>query len=281
MAQSDRFFQSVALSDVVLRVGNLETMRAFYRDLLGLQVVTEESGYVALSPNGHKPALVVLEAAPDAPLRVRGASGLFHAAFLYPDRASLGRIARRLMDAGVHVATGDHGVSEALYLDDPEGNGIELYADRPPEQWPKKTNPGDALGMYTEAVDLDSVLAEGERTPGPIMPANVRLGHVHLSVADLAATERFYTQVLGFGVTVRSFPGALFLGRDGYHHHLGTNIWRSRAPVTIGARGLARFTIHFSQSDDLSHVSAALALAPQTEPRTVHDPSGIEIVVTS
>lgn len=280
MDSKNRFYRSVTLRDVVLRVADLGRMRSFYCDVLSFAVVTEDAQRISLSPDGKLPALVTLVHAPDAAPRPRGTSGLFHIAFLYPDRAALGRAARHVIGKSIHLATGDHGVSEALYLDDPEGNGLELYADRDVSVWPKATSPTDALGMYTEAVDLAAVTEEGERTPGPLMPPDVRIGHIHLSVANLETTERFYTQVLGLDVTVRSFPGALFLSRDGYHHHIGTNIWRSRLPVVEGTLGLARFTLNFSNVDDVSHVAAALHHPPATEPLVLHDPSGIEIVVT-
>ncbi len=171
-------------------------------------------------------ALLVLQAAPDAPPRPRGAAGLFHVAFLYPDRTALARALRRLLELDVPIGSADHGVSEAIYLSDPEGNGIELYADRPPEAWPPR-GPDGQVTMYTEALDIPAVLTLAHE-PGPLLPPATRIGHVHLSVADLGHAERFYGDALGFAVTQRSYPGALFLGRDGYHHHVGANTWRSR-----------------------------------------------------
>ena len=175
-------------------------------------------------------------AAPDAPPRPRGAAGLFHVAFLYPDRTAWARALQRLLELDVPIGSADHGVSDAIYLSDPEGNGIELYADRPPEAWPP-SGPDGQLTMYTEALDLPAALALAHQ-PGPILPAATRIGHVHLSVADLGHAERFYGDALGFTVTQRSYPGALFLGRDGYHHHVGANIWRSRQAAVPGTLGL-------------------------------------------
>lgn len=284
MTTNAPFFKSITLSDVVLRVRDLETSATFYRYTLGFQVVSQEPDRIKLSPNGREPSLIVLERAPDALPRPPGSSGLFHAAILYPDRGSLGRITKTLLARKIRVATGDHGVSEAVYLDDPEGNGLELYADRPASVWPKPTSAGDTLGMYTEAVDLPSLLeAGGEDHAGPLMPTSTRLGHVHLSVANLSATERFYHELLGFDVTVRSFPGAIFLGRDGYHHHLGTNIWRSRTPAVEGVLGLVRFTLRFAQPETFSRVAQALGQATAAKNNgslSVRDPNGIEVVVT-
>lgn len=268
-----------------MRVRQLGPMLAFYRDLLGFRVVTEAPGRVGLSPSGQSPSLFVLQVSPDAPPRPPGSSGLFHAAILYPDRGSLGQIARKLVAEKIHFATGDHGVSEALYLNDPEGNGVELYADRPIAEWPRPSAPSDVVGMYTEAVDLRGLLLAAEDHVGPLMPAETRLGHVHLSVVNLSASERFYHQLLGFDLMVRSFPGALFLGRDGYHHHLGTNVWRSRTPAVEVVLGLAHFTMRFTRSGEFSRVAKALGkdeiAAKSNGAFSVRDPSGIEIVVTA
>lgn len=277
------FFQSITLSNVVLRVRKLEPMIAFYRELLGFKIVAQEPERVGLSPDGRAPSLFVLQFAPEAPSRSAGSSGLFHAAILYPDRGSLGQIAQKLATERIRFATGDHGVSEALYLDDPEGNGIELYVDRPIAAWPRPSGPSDVIGMYTEAVDLRGLLLAAEDHTGPLMPEDTRLGHVHLSVVNLSASEHFYHQLLGFDVMVRSFPGAVFLGRDGYHHHLGANVWRSRTSAIEGELGLVHFTIHFTRFGEFGRVAKALGKEEGvngTETFTVRDPSGIEIVVT-
>lgn len=237
------FFDSVSFRDLTVRVADLARVQAFYQDVLGFACLTCDPGRARLAPPGTSEALVVLQAAPDAPARPRGTAGLFHVALLYPDRAALARALRRLLDLGVPIGSADHGVSEALYLSDPEGNGIELYADRPPEAWPPKAD--GQVTMFTEALNLNDLLALAQ-TPGPLMPEATRIGHVHLSVASLDDAERFYGDGLGFSVTQRSYPGALFLARDGYHHHLGANIWRSRHAAIPGTLGLAEFTIRLS-----------------------------------
>jgi catechol 2,3-dioxygenase len=125
-----RFFQSVEIDRLTLRVADLAHVQAFYEDVLGFDRLPAPAGAAALAPSGATSALVILEAAPDAPARPRGGAGLFHVAFLYPDRAALARVLQRVLDLGVSIGSADHGVSEAIYLSDPEGNGIELYADR-------------------------------------------------------------------------------------------------------------------------------------------------------
>lgn len=255
-------------------------MVAFYRDLLGFKIVRQSSDAAALSPDGLLPELFILLQESRAPARPPQSSGLFHAAILYPNRASLGRIAHRLIQEDIRFTTGDHGVSEALYLDDAEGNGVELYADRPVEVWPKPESAQDAVGMYTRAVNLPSLIQEGEPLTGPLMPPSTRLGHLHLCVADLADTERFYTQILPFQVMVRSYPGALFFGRDGYHHHLGVNVWRSRFPASAATLGLARFTLHFTEGADFARAVAHIGAAAEN-PVLVRDPNGIELRLRS
>lgn len=247
MGTSDIFFRSVRLTALTLRVADIARMQAFYQDVLRLKEVVWTGSRLAMSPTGTSPALLVLEAAHDAPPRPAGTAGLFHMALLYPNRPALGRVAAHLLELGVPLGSADHGVSEALYLCDPEGNGLELYADRPRDEWPALT-PDAQVTMFTEALDFDPLLAAG-RAPGPLLPDDTRIGHVHLSVADLSHAEQFYGRILGFSVTQRNYPGALFLGRDGYHHHLGTNVWRSRRPAVPEALGLSDFTVQLPRGD--------------------------------
>ena len=285
MLDAQRFFRSVQLSDVTLRVRELERVAAFYREVVGLRVVSSEAGRVELSATGKAPALIVLEGAPDAPERPRGRAGLFHTAILFPNRAVLGVAARRLIERGVEFGTGDHGVSEALYLDDPEGNGVELYADRPASEWPPAGADGQ-VAMTTEAVDMRSLLRAAdalERGNEASVPVETRIGHLHLSVADLAQAEAFFAGVLGFPIRQRSYPGALFLGRDGYHHHFGANVWRSRLPAVAGARGLACFTVRFAEEAELARVLAVAEAAGRVVARgldaRLRTADGIEVVL--
>lgn len=250
------FFKSVQFTDLTLRVADLARVQAFYEDVLGFARLPAPAGSVALAPPGAAQALVVLHAAPNAAPRPRGAAGLFHVAFLYPDRAALARALRRLLDLDVSIGSADHGVSEAIYLSDPEGNGIELYADRRQEAWPPRMDNGQVT-MYTHALDIPAVLALA-RPSDPLLPKGTRIGHIHLSVADLGHAEYFYGEALGFGVTQRSYPGALFLGRDGYHHHIGANIWRSHQAATPDTLGLAEFTLRLSQRDEFADIRTRL-----------------------
>ncbi len=242
MGVSDVFFGSVGLSRLTLRVADADAVARFYEDGLGFEQRTGPDGRLELfTPQAAEP-LVVLEPAPKAPPRPRGAAGLFHVALLYPDRPALGRALARLVRLDIRLGGADHGVSEAVYLSDPEGNGIELTADRPPTLWPPPPADGQ-VEMFTEALDANAVIEAGQGSEGPLLPAGTRIGHVHLGVTSLDQAEAFYAGELGFPVRQRDYPGARFFGRDGYHHHIGTNTWQSRTPAAAGALGLARFTI--------------------------------------
>jgi len=249
-----------AIGPVRLRVADLPRVRAFYERALGLQELPSVEGdVVALGAPGGEP-LVELLASPDAPPRIGGSSGLFHLAILLPTRADLADALRRLSAARepLHGAS-DHLVSEALYLADPEGNGIELYRDRPREEW--SYGPDGELRMATIPLDLDDLLAEETGAEGQPMPPATRMGHVHLQVADLGAAEAFYHGLLGFDVMVRGYPGALFVAADGYHHHVGLNTWSSAGgpPNAPGSRGLARFTIALPDCAALDELAGRLA----------------------
>jgi catechol 2,3-dioxygenase len=210
---------------VGLAVRDLAHSLAFYRNVIGLDPMDEDGHGGRLGAGGT--TLLQIEgrpqAAPDDP---RGA-GLFHTAFLMPTRRHLARWLAHALRAGVPMTgAADHGVSEAFYLDDPEGNGIEVYADRPPDTWRWQDGKVD---MPTKPLDVDDLLREieGEAPIQQRAPAGLRIGHVHLRVGDLAAAEAFYRDALGLDVT-RHRDGASFLSSGRYHHHLGSNIWRSR-----------------------------------------------------
>jgi catechol 2,3-dioxygenase len=231
------------LGAIRLRVADVEAMRGFYERALGLRTFGDEGGVTALGVEGGG-SLVELVADPDAPQRPPRTTGLFHLALLTPTRADLARALRRVVASGWRLSgASDHLVSEALYLSDPEGNGIELYRDRPRHDWEIVDG---GLRMATLPLDLDGLLAEpGAGDPDTGMAAGTRLGHVHLQVADLAAAEAFWVDALGFDVTVRGYPGALFVSTGGYHHHVGLNTWAGvGAPSPpAGSRGLVRFEL--------------------------------------
>ncbi len=278
---------ATSLGAVGLTVADLEAQSAFYRDAIGLVELSREADTVALGAPGARAPLVTLVGRPDAEPRPPRTTGLFHLALLVPSRADLARSLNRVSSAG-HRLTGasDHLVSEALYLDDPEGNGIEIYRDRPPQEWQYADG---QLQMATLALDLVALLATvPERDAGSGMPAETRMGHVHLQVASIPAAEAFYVDALGFEATVRAYPGALFVSAGGYHHHLGLNTWAGEGllPPPPGARGLRSFTVVLPDAEALGRTlraaaAAGLDVVHGAGEATVTDPSGNRIVLTA
>ncbi len=219
---------------VHLEVADLARSLAWYGQVLGLDRLDrldpgERPSEAILGVEADSTPLVRLREHPGAaPVPPRGRLGLFHFAILLPERAQLGRFVRHLGEIGERAGASDHLVSEALYLQDPDGLGVEVYADRPRDQWRFR---GDELVMATEPLDLDDLVQAGAGDPWRSIPAGTRMGHIHLHVGDLERAESFYHELLGFDRTVWSYPGALFLSAGGYHHHLGVNTWARGAPV--------------------------------------------------
>ena len=244
-----------SVGHVHLTVADLPRMLRFYRDVLGFREAWSDGEHtVFLSADGRYPFHLGLTTASAARPTGRTA-GLYHAAFLFPDRKALGRIYQRLRTQGVRVdGASDHLVSEAVYLRDPEGNGLELYADRPRERWPRRDG---QIVMATEPLDLGNLLeAAGDTDAWTGIAPETRLGHVHLSVSDLRRAEDFYHGVLGFDVTTRDYPGAVFFSAGGYHHHLGVNIWAGTglARPPAGSPGLRYFTVALPDREQLAGI---------------------------
>lgn len=215
----------IRLGPVRLQVSDLELSLEWYRRALGLRVLESSTGATLGGRDGA--SLVELRERRGAhPMPRRGRLGLYHFAILLPDRADLGRLVRHLGDIGERAGMSDHLVSEAIYLSDPDGLGIEICADRPRDRWRRD---GRQLAMATEPLALDDLLraAGAERWSG--MPAGTVIGHVHLHVGDLDRAEAFYHGGLGLDKVMWGYPGALFLSAGGYHHHLGVNTWATGA----------------------------------------------------
>ena len=218
---------SLRLGHVRLQVSDLARSLDYYTTVLGLQPRATTASTAALHADGEESPLVELvEQRGSAPLRANSRLGLYHFAILLPDRAALGRFLAHLVRIGARLGASDHLVSEALYLRDPDGLGIEVYADRPRSTW-RWTN--GELAMATEPLDTAGVIAAGEGAPWTGMPTGTVMGHLHLHVGDIDTASRFYHDALGLDPTVWSYPGALFLSAGGYHHHLGVNTWAGRA----------------------------------------------------
>lgn len=265
---------------VHLTVRDLERSLAFYQERLGLRLNGREGETARLGvPGRDLLGLVENPAARPA----RGTTGLYHFALLVPSRLDLARAFARLVETHTSMTgASDHGVSEALYLSDPDLNGIEIYRDRPREEWPWQ---GDRLAMTTEALDLEALLSELESAPvtdkgAEGLAAATRMGHVHLHVDDLAAAGRFYLETLGMELMQRYGPSALFVSAGGYHHHVGLNTWQGvgAPPPPADATGLRHFEILLPDEAELGRVSERLGAAGVPSERQeaglfFHDPS--------
>ena len=246
---------------VRLRVADLERVRSYYEDTIGLRLLAEDGDTVTLGTDAPLVELVGDPAAQPAP---PGSTGLFHLAILVPDRPELARSIQRVVGSGERfTGASDHFVSEALYLRDPEGNGIEIYRDRPREEWEYELD--GQLRMGTVALDLHDVLTETPSDEDHGMADGTIVGHIHLHVSDLGEAEAFYVDRLGLDVTVRGYPGALFVSHDGYHHHVGLNTWQGAhgpAPPP-GSRGLIDYEL----------------LVPDVPEGPITDPAGNGVVI--
>jgi catechol 2,3-dioxygenase len=215
---------------VRLQVAELARSLDWYRRVLGVEVREHTDASAMLGVAGAPEALIELHERPGAtPVPRRGRLGLYHFAVLLPDRPSLGGFVRHLSEIGERAGMSDHLVSEAIYLSDPDGLGIEVYADRPRSGWSVEQG---QLVMATQPLDVADLLAQaGPAGPWRGLPLGTTIGHVHLFVGDLEAADAFYHAGLGLDKTVWSYPGALFMSAGGYHHHLGTNTWAAGAPA--------------------------------------------------
>jgi catechol 2,3-dioxygenase len=279
---------ATALGTVSLTVADLSRARAFYEDVLGLVGSAADGGGLLMSDAGGHPLVALHEDRAAPPFDPSG-NGLFHLALLVPDRRELARSLRRIASVRWPLTgASDHLVSEAIYLRDPDGNGIEIYRDRPRSQW--QTDDGGSVRMATLRLDLDDVLAELDGVDGDApIAAGTRMGHVHLQVARLDAAERFYCAALGFDPMTRGYPDALFVSAGGYHHHVGLNTWQSLGapPVVPGGIGLRSFELVLPDAAALARVlervraagSAVEAIDGDPNAALVRDPFGIAIVL--
>jgi catechol 2,3-dioxygenase len=257
----ERLPEATRLGPVRLQVADLERSTTFYRDVLGLRVVTRTMRAATLAPQDDDRILIELRERRGAvPATIRAHLGLFHFAILVPTRATLGGFVRHLSEVGERAGAGDHLVSEAFYLTDPDGLGIEVYADRPRETW---TRLGRELRMATDPVDVRGLVREAGNAAWTGLPPGTVMGHVHLHVGDLARADAFYAEGVGFDRTTRSYPGALFLAAGGYHHHLGTNTWAGPTadPPRPDDAQLLAWTLELPDAASLAALAARLDAA--------------------
>lgn len=263
---------------VRLQVSDLERSLGFYTDVLGFRVLEQDGNQAVLGTHegaaGREPTpLIELVERPGAnAVPPRGRLGLFHFAVLLPERAQLGRILRHFAERGVRLGSSDHLVSEALYLSDPDGLGIEIYADRPRSAWRRQ---GQEIALATEPLAARDLLEAAGAMPWQGIPSGTTMGHIHLSVDDIDRAEAFFHVGLGLDKIVWSYPGALFLAAGGYHHHVGTNAWARGAPVAgeEDARLLEWRLVY----PDAQFVSAALESVANAGFADAVDPSGARV----
>lgn len=266
--------------EVHLNVLDLNRSVQFYKEVIGFSILEKALNKVVLTVDGQTPLLIIEQPENVTPKEAHK-SGLYHFALLLPTRADLGAIIKHFIQHQVRLGASDHLVSEALYLSDPDGNGIEIYADRDPSVWSWDDG---SVAMSTDPLDAESVIAESGDLTWDGLPATTVMGHVHLHVADLLETEKFYI-ALGFEV-VTNYPQALFMSNGKYHHHLGLNTWNgvgAPAPKS-GSVGLESYTLVYPNetvlNEALSNVEKLGVNVQSLEDRIlVEDPSGNRVVL--
>ncbi|MGK4152805.1 VOC family protein [Kurthia gibsonii] len=270
------------IQNVTLKVSNLSRSIDFYTEIIGFRVLQQEEGRVTLTADGQH-ALITLVEVPNAQF-VRGATGLYHFALLLPSRKDLGNLIQHFIQKNVQIGAGDHDVSEALYLSDPDCNGIEMYIDRPADTW--KWDSNGQVYMTTDPVQFQSVLREADGTWSGL-PIDTVMGHIHLSVRNLQESEDFYTSLLDYAVVSRYGGQALFISTGGYHHHIGLNTWHSEGAEALpkDAVGIQSYTVQLPDQDYAVNlkkrfVEQNMEIKEQENIFSIIEPNGIEVKFT-
>ncbi|QKG85508.1 VOC family protein [Kroppenstedtia pulmonis] len=244
------------IQSVHLIISDLNRSIHYYQEILGFQLLNREKNTALLTADGITPLLRLEEGTSPRP-KPPGTTGLYHFAILVPKRPDLARCLRYLMDIGLPLGASDHHFSEALYLQDPDGNGIEIYTDRPRSQWQNEKGEWPAVSV---PLDMKGLLAEAGKTAWNGFPPGTRIGHIHLHVADLQQAETFYCDGLGFEPTLR-WRGALFVSVEGYHHHIGLNTWMGvgAPPPPRNSVGLHDFSVTLPTRQSVDQVVEGLS----------------------
>lgn len=269
--QSVSWAAPVRIGRVTLTVRDLPKVRDYYTQVIGLAVIDEDKTSARLGAGGN--VFLELQQDANAALNSQREAGLFHTAFLLPDRKDLASWINHIAAKKMPIqGASDHIVSEALYLADPEGNGIEVYTDKPASGWDWTPN---GVKMATERLDIEGLLAAGDNGPWKGAPAATFVGHIHLQVGDLDETQKFYGDVLGFDL-VTNYPGAKFFSTGRYHHHIGSNIWNSRGAGqrSSGKTGLKSFELVATSPAAKDALAARLEKAGQGKATRLADPWG-------
>ncbi|MCU1806546.1 VOC family protein [Cytobacillus firmus] len=270
------------VAQVHIKVQDLERSLAFYQDVIGFKVLSKTDRTAELTADGKTP-LLTIEQPENAEPKMGRTTGLYHFALLLPKRSDLAKIVRHFVEIGLQFGSSDHLVSEALYLSDPDGNGIEIYIDRSPSDWTWKN--GEVM-MTVDPLDFPDLLSIGQQQSWKGLPAGTVMGHIHLHVAELANTEKFYTEGLGFEAVCRYGTQALFISSGKYHHHIGLNTWNGvGAPQpSKNSAGLQSFKLIFENEaainqavENLKKLGAAAAV--ENNQVITEDPSGNRIIL--
>jgi catechol 2,3-dioxygenase len=268
---------SLRIGSAQLAVAELPRSVDFYERVLGLPLISQDGESALLGADRNHPALLLTQLARSTPASPHS-TGLFHLAWLHPSRGELAESVQRVARARwpIHGAA-DHGVSEALYLTDPDGLGVEIYADRPRELWERPAG-GEGVKMMTLPLDLEDLMAQAPGEPAPAMPTDAVLGHVHLKVSDVPRAAAFYRQALGLQEQAQ-MPSAAFLSAGGYHHHVGLNSWQSRgaSPPPDDAPGLRAVEFELGDGDALAALERRLAEAPGGPIGTSSEPGRLSV----
>jgi catechol 2,3-dioxygenase len=288
MAQTPIIDPSLSIASVRLDVAELDRSAEFYERVLGLPLIAREHDRALLGADAQRPALELRALAEPVALTPHS-TGLFHVAWLHPSRAALAATVRRVAGARWPIdGASDHGVSEALYLSDPDGLGIEIYADRPRETWQRPPS-GHGVVMVTLALDIDDLLAQAPGAPSESVEPGTSIGHVHLKVADVPRANAFYRDALGFEEQAL-LPSAAFLSAGGYHHHIGLNSWQSAGASASppDAPGLREVGFQLGSEPSMKALREGLTTtlrdalqSPAADTVTLEDPDGIRLAFTA
>lgn len=272
------------VTEVQLNVQDFSKMKDFYTTILDLKIINETPSTIAFTADGQQ-VLLTLVATPDFSPRPKRSAGMYHFALLLPERSDLANFTAHLHQAGYPFAAADHSVSEALYLTDPEGNEIEIYIDRLPEEW---TWQDELVEMTIDPLNFNALAQQQTAAGWKGIPTKTIMGHLHLYVSDLEQTKDFYTKGLGFDIVSRYAHQALFLATGQYHHHIAINTWMGvGAPkAQPNQLGMSFYTLQYPDitalNQAIEHLEALSHSVQKNETgATVTDPSGIRVQMVS
>ncbi len=278
------------IGHIELRTSDLDISLNYYQKLLGFRLIQRINDRAYLSASGSYPPQIILKFLPEAKDKPYRTTGLYHIAIRLPNRRELALLLKRLLDNNISLlGLSDHNVSEAIYLNDPDENGIEIYCDRPRCDWSFQE---DSVNMSTKHLSPKELFVELNNEAEWVgMHPETTIGHIHLQVSDLTASEVFYNKILGLNITQRSYPGALFFAAGDYHHHVACNIWSSKnaPPPPEDTVGIEEFSLVFSNREELTKILRRISdegllkpeeVATDADSFRVYDPSGNKILLT-